>query len=461
MADGTAAAGERRRPRLINPAFTRLWAGQAVSSVGDFVFDTTLVLWVATGLGRDRSWAPVAVAGVMISVGAAVLLVGPIAGVFVDRWDRRGLMMRTETIRAVLVAALAALAFLPTSALPVGAWLVLIYAIVFGVNVCGQFFSPARFAVVSEVVEGDADRARAAGIGQATTATASIIGPPIAAPLLFATGVQAALILNAASYVFSYFAIRSVPLARHIPAGDGAARSTVRRDLASGLRFFFGSRFLVVLLTVAVIAQCGTGAINALDVFFVTGNLHASAHLFGFMATAFGIGAIAGSLVAGRVVNRFGARRVTWWGLVATGLLVVGYSRQSHFWSGIVLLTAFSLPVAMLNTSITPLLLKVTPSEYLGRMAAVFNPINQLASMASVVAAGWLASTALKGLHARFAGLTFGGIDAIFGAAGLLILLAGLFASVSLPREDHGGERDAQPRAAVSVMESGGEGASA
>jgi hypothetical protein len=66
---------------LINREFARLWYGQAVSTVGDMIFDTTLVLWVATVLAKGKSWAPAAVSGIMLSVGIAVMVVGPLAGV--------------------------------------------------------------------------------------------------------------------------------------------------------------------------------------------------------------------------------------------------------------------------------------------------------------------------------------------------------------------------------------------
>jgi MFS family permease len=296
---------------------------------------------------------------------------------------------------------------------------------------------------IGDVVTGDADRAKAAGIGQATTAVASIIGPPIAAPLLFATGVQWAMVVNALSYVVSYFAIRAVRVPEPVAAEDAAPRTAglratvrgIRQEFVAGVRFFVGSRFLVTLLTFAVIAAFGTGALNTLDVFFVTGNLHASAGQFGFMSTAFGIGAIVGGLSAGWAVGRLGARRVTWLALLLTGVFVVVYSRQSHLLTGIVAFVLVAVPVAMLNTAMSPLLLKAAPPAYLGRVIAVFTPVSQLASMLSAAVAGWLASTALRGFDGHIGGLHFGPVDTIFAGAGVLIVLAGIYASVALPRD--------------------------
>jgi MFS family permease len=428
------------RSFLINRDFARLWYGQSVSTVGDYVFDTTLVLWVATVLSRGQRWAPVAVSGIMLCVGAAVLLVGPLAGVFVDRLNRKAVMLHSEIVRAAVAATLAFLASLPTHVIPVWAWLTLIYLIVFVLNAAGQFFSPARFAVLGNVVSGDGDRARAAGIGQATIAAAAIIGPPIAAPLLFTIGVQWALAINAASYVFSYFAIRGVRVADPAEPAGGVSEAAVARGLRAeftgGLRFFARTRFLVILLSIAVIAQVGTGALNTLDVFFVTQNLHAPARLYGILSTAFGAGAIAGALCAGRVVRRLGARNTTWLGLLASGALVFCYARQAEFVPGLIVIGAIAIPVSMLNTAMAPLLLKATPPEYLGRMAAVFNPVNQLASMLSALVAGWLASSALHNFRATVLGVHIGPVDTIFAAAGIAIFAAGGYALVRLPREE-------------------------
>ncbi|HEU0242245.1 MAG TPA: MFS transporter [Micromonosporaceae bacterium] len=418
--------------RLINRDYARLWYGQAVSTVGDMIFNTTLVLWVATVLGKGKTWAPFAVSGIAISVGVAVMAVGPLAGVFVDRWNRGTTMLRTETVRAVMVGALAVIAFLPTHSLPVWLWLVLIYAVVFGVNAAEQFFNPARFVTIGDVVTGDVDRTRAFGISQATTAVAAIIGPPIAAPLLFTVGLQWALVANAASYVVSYAAIRSLHLDPAPP--EHTPGSSVRREFVAGLRMFAANRYLVAILTLAVTAQLGTGALNTLDVFFLTDNLHSNSHLFGFIATAGGAGAIIGALVAGSVVARIGARSTTWIMVIVAGIVVVVFARQTIFIVALVAFFFVTLPATVLNTSLNPMLLAATPREYLGRMMAVFNPINTAASMLSVVVSGWLASTVLLHFHANIAGVHIGRIDTIFTIAGLLIVAAGVYAAFSLPK---------------------------
>src|SRR2546421_389661 len=68
------------RRALVNRNYAKLWYGQAVSAVGDTVFGTTLVLWVSQVLVHGSPWAPAAVSGILVAAGAAVGLVGPVAG---------------------------------------------------------------------------------------------------------------------------------------------------------------------------------------------------------------------------------------------------------------------------------------------------------------------------------------------------------------------------------------------
>ena len=147
-------------------------------------------------------------------------------------------MMRTEVIRAAVVAGLAGLSFVPVGDLPVGLWLAAVYLVVFVLNAAGQFFNPARFATIGDVVHGEEDRARAAGLAEATTSAAWIIGPPIAAALLFTVGLQWALAANAASYVVSYLAIRFLrltpSLARQRPPERARPACTPSSPLACG-----------------------------------------------------------------------------------------------------------------------------------------------------------------------------------------------------------------------------------
>lgn len=430
---------------LVNRNYARLWASQAVSVVGDFVFDTTLVLWIGTVLLHDRPYAPAAVSGLLVVVAATAMVVAPIAGVFVDRWDRRRTMLTADAARAVLVAALTALAFLPAGTVPPVAMLAVVYAVVALCTAAAQFFNPARFAYIGAVVSGTAERSRAAGIGQATQSLASIVGPPLAAPLLFTAGFRWALLINAVSYAVSFLAVRSVRVGDARPEPEAGERPSFRRELAAGLRFVVGSRVLRALIVALSVVTIGTGGLNTLNVFFVSANLHVAASWYGTIGMAEGAGAVVGALVAGVIGARLGNARMLSLALILAGVGVLLYARMSVLVAALVVMALIALPVGAINTALTPILLATTPERLLGRVISAVNPIQRVASLAGVAVAGWLASTALLGFHADVGGVRLGPVDTVFSVDGLLIVAGGLYALVALRHTDRAAPVAATP----------------
>jgi MFS family permease len=440
---------------LINRDFALLWLGQAISSVGDFVFDTTLVVWIATQLAVGQPWAPLAVSGVLVAATLPIFLVGPVAGVFVDRWDKRRTMLAMDVARAVLIALLllaagiVPLPLLPGGQLSLPQRLAAVYAIVFLAAACAQFFTPARTALLGDIVE-DALQPRAASLSQVTFALATIVGPPLAAPLLFAFGVQWALVINAASFLASFLAIRAIRPPRRTAATQRAARGGFLREWGQGVRFYFGNRVLTALLVAGVVAVFGAGALNALGVFFVTQNLHADPTFYGVFDSVYAVGALLGAVLGGVFALRIGLTRLLWLSLLLLGICILLYSRMTSVPPALAVLFVAGIPQAALNIAVGPLVLRVTPKELIGRVMAVLNPVITAASLASIALAGYLASTALHGFHARVAGLELGPLDTVFGVAGLLIVVGALYAAIALRAA--GGEAATQPTPTLAAV---------
>lgn len=418
---------------LINKRYARLWFGGAISIVGDYVFDTTVLLWIATIIAKGKPWAPAAAGGVLVAATVPILLIGPFAGVFVDRWNARRTMLTGDVIRAVLIATLALLALLPHHSLSVPVQLSLVYAVVFLCATVSQFFGPARFSIITDVVPVP-EQPKAAGIAQGTGAIAAIVGPPLAAPLLFGAGVQWALFLDAVTFLVSYAAVwgvrtEVVPAAATAPHGFWS-------EFRDGLRAFLGSRVLVIIVSAALIVNFGAGLLTALDVFFVQVNLHAKASLYGLLGTAFGIGSVAGAILAGAIGQRLGPTRLFGQGLVAAGLGIIVFARTTSFPLALVVFGITAVPVAALNTVVGPIIQRAVPREKLGRVIAFLQPATQLSTLLALGAGSILASTVLRGLNARVLGVHFGTYDAIFVCSGLLIIAGGLYSLVALRGAD-------------------------
>jgi MFS family permease len=413
---------------LINRNFAFLWGGQSISNIGDVVFDTTLILWIATIIAKDQSWAPLAVSGVLVATALPIFLVGPFAGVFVDRWDKRRTMLAMDAARAMLIALLLPLAL---GKLPIFWQLGSIYVVVFLASACAQFFNPARFTLIGDIVE-EPYRSRASGLGQTTQGLASIIGPPIAAPLLFIIGVQWALLINALSFLVSFLAILAVRVPSSASDSAGAQHGTFFQDFRAGLRFFVSNRVLVTILITIVLITLGAGAINALGVFFITQNLHTPSTLYGFMDASFGIGAIVGAIVASMLAAKVGETRIFWICLVAAGVSIFLFAQMTSFVPGMIFVGLAGLTIAPVNVVVGPIALHVTPREFVGRVMAVVNPVQALASILSITLAGTLASTVLSNFHQTLLGLTFGPVDTIFTGTSILVLLGGFYAMIGL-----------------------------
>ncbi|HET7069663.1 MAG TPA: MFS transporter [Nocardioides sp.] len=432
------------RPVLINADFSRLLVGESFSALGNVLFDTTVVLWIGTVLLRGSSYAPAAVSGVLVCVAVGTILVAPMAGVLVDRWNKRRTMLVNDLIRAPLVAVLAVVVAMHPGVLPVQVSLALAYAVVLLATASSQFFRPAYFTLIADVVHDDADRARATGMLQASATTAAIAGPPLAAPLLFTVGAQWALWVDAATFLVSFATIR---LIRVDPAeaegGTDAEPGGLGFQLVAGLRFLAGNRVIFALTVAVVVATLGTGAINTLDVFFVTANLHVSAHWYGALGMAEGVGALWGALTAGWLCARYADVRVFVGAMLAAGLLLVAYSRARSLWPAVVLLALAGLANGWVNTAISPILYREVPRALLGRVISVVNPIQQLASMFSALVSGWLVSDLLRGFDVSVGSLRLRPIDTVFSVCGLLFLVAGLAAGVVLPAPGSPGVRAA------------------
>lgn len=337
---GIAPRPSRLSRLFINRDFAVLWIGGTLSVLGDFILETTLIVWIASQLAAGRAWAPLAVSGLLVASAVPVLLVGPLAGVLVDRWPKRRTLVRANAASALLVLALlpatGSLPFQSAESLPVGWRLGVIYAIVFLASASAQFLRPAGLVLLGDVVP-EEHRARAVSLNQASASLAILLGPPLAAPLLFAAGAHWALVIDAATFVAALLAVLAVRTASPDPEPDASPPGVghVLRELRAGLGFFVRSHVLTTLAVSLRALMLGAGALNALDIFFVSENLRAPTSMYGWLGAAQGAGMVLGALGAGLLASRLGLERLVWGTLVALGALTLVYSRLTSFAPGV------------------------------------------------------------------------------------------------------------------------------
>ncbi len=438
---------------LINRDFALLFSGQAVSIIGDMLFITTLTIWIATKLAAGQPWAPLAVSGVLLGAAVPTLLVGPLAGVFVDRANKRRMMLAMDGLRTVIIAFMLlisgaiSLPFISGAHLPTFWTLGVIYGVVFIVNAAEQFFSPSMTATIQTIVP-EADQPKAIGLTQASRSLAMILGPAIAAPVFVAFGAEWALLFNALSFAISYLTIYAMRATGGAASTGQKQRGSFLREFWEGVRFYFSSRVLVTLLVAIIVGVSGASALNALDIFFTTHNLGASTVMYGFIGAVYGLGAIIGSILLAMVASRIGLARLLWVSMALMGVIVMVLSRLTSIAPALALMLAIGFLNAGLNVAAGPLMMRETPKELMGRVMSIFQPVMNLAILASTAVIGYLASVTLRGFHATWQGMSFGPIDTIWLGGGALMALSGLLIMIGL----WGVDRQARESAIVSSV---------
>ena len=296
-----------------------LWAGMTVSLVGDGIFLVAMV-WQAYELWNAP--AALSLLGIGMTIPTIAFLLP--AGVLSDRLDRRLLMLRADTARAVTIAALAVLSL--TGLLSF--WELLVIVALYGVGTA--FFTPAFEAIVPDIVPA-ADLAAANSLDQFVRPIAlRLVGPALGGVLVTTLGTGGAFAVDAASFGVSTVAVILMRPAPH-PRSEHVESSV--RALKEGLQFVRRRVWLWgTLLSAAIAYLAFMGPVEVLLPYVVKNELHASAGDLGLVFAAGGIGAIGAALVMGQ---RGHPRRdvtfmyATW--TLAT-LAVAGYGLATSSW---------------------------------------------------------------------------------------------------------------------------------
>jgi MFS family permease len=273
--------------RVWNRDFVLLWQGQLVSVMGDVVYSIALGFWILARTGSTALMGTLMAAGTLPRV-----LVAPFAGVVVDRVNRKWLMVAMDTIRGLLVVALALALFLGIGEV----WMVFAVAVL--LSACGAFFFPAVGSVLPDIVPKQG-LVKANSSMAAVQTGAGLVGNPAGGFLYAALGAPVMFLFNGVSYIVSAAAI---VLMRIPHAARAAADARFFAELREGLRFMWQYRGVRHLLTLAITANffASMGIVLILPLFERTAGLGPGP--YGILMASFAAGLALGFL-AMSVVN--------------------------------------------------------------------------------------------------------------------------------------------------------------
>jgi hypothetical protein len=382
-----------------NRSYRYTWMGQVVSEVGDY-FNNVAVL----ALVMEKSGSGMVVSGVFLSRAIPAVLAGPIAGVLLDRFDRRRIMIASDLIRAVVAAAFV---FTVHQQRP---WL--LYLLSALLMFASPFFTAGRAAILPSIAtkeEIHAANSLTQTTSWATLTAGTLLGGLGAAKL----GYDAAFLLNALSFLFSAWCIWRI--AWRAAAAPASARGSGMRDFVDGLRYIGSVPLMVGIAMISFGWALGGGAAQVLFALFGEQVFHRGAtgigDIWGFAGIGLLLGGAIGHLV-GRRAGFAGYKRAVTVSYLLHGAAYMLFSRSGSFSAALLLMMLSRVGMAVTSVLNNSQLLQHTAAAYRGRVFASMEALRNAVMIVSMAAAGIASQYAGPRTIALVAG-AFGSITAL------------------------------------------------
>ena len=398
----------RRHPYVrlaLNGSFSALWAGQFISVFGDRIHQFALAAVVFTTTGSE-----VLTAFSFVAASLPNLFLSPIAGTFVDRWDRKEVLIVSDILRAAVVL------LIPIAAV-VNVFLV--YPLIFVVTAISIFFRPARVAIMPQLVEKD-DLVTANSAMWIGETIGDVIAYPLAGLFVAAliNALPLAFWLDAVTYLASAVLLSNMVVRPRSADDDADVEESVGflNELRAGWRFLRNETVLLASTIQASVAQFTIGILTVLTVIYCLEVYRDEpigyAGVWGFIEAGIGAGNLLGGFAIGLIGSRIAKGRMIIAGYAVFGLLTFLLAITDHV--GIAVGLAFGSGIANMIFVIPSqaMFQERTPAALLGRVssfrfAAVYGSMSIAMALGSVLVA-FLPATA------------------IIAAFGLLTLVTGL-----------------------------------
>jgi MFS family permease len=355
-----------------NRNFSLLWTGQLVSTMGSALTSLAASIYIYRLTGSAMS-----VGLMLMATAAPSLLVGLFAGVFVDRYDRKKIMISADLLRAVLIVCIPIL--VPMNVI----WL---YVIVMLTAAVGQFFDPAHESVLPEVAT-DEELAAANSMMAISSFGSTAVGFAAAGLIASAANINAAFYLDAVSFLFSATCVSLIRIKPIKPEEDTSVKLVIK-NLQAGMHQLFRTPILKSLFSVQAIVLVSFGLSNALLLPFAVKALDANEFQYGLQEGLTSIGFVIGSLLMAKVFDRL--HTGAWMAISYLGMGILG----------VIYAFLFSIPLAVLICALSGLfnapaaigrrviVQRNTPAEMRGRVSSAFFVSRDVLFLVGMAAAG-------------------------------------------------------------------------
>jgi MFS transporter, DHA3 family, macrolide efflux protein len=386
----------------------RVWYAQIVSLFGDWLALFAVIAVVSfTMHGTPRQ-----IVGVQIAYMLPIVFIGPIAGVFVDRWPLKPTLIASDLLRAGL-----ALLLVMTG----NVWHV--YFVLAALSCVSAFFGPAQQVTIRTHVPAHG-LISANALMQVAFIGSRIIGPGAAGTIVGALGPNICYVLDVVSFVVSAAFIASVAIKR--PPARPSTESSSNRihqiwiDMRQGMSFIFHHAAVLFVVLAMAAGLFTIGCFGPLIAIYVRDTLHASPRLFGFISGMVGVGMLVGTQSIRKLAGRFANDTLVLSGLagIGVGALILG----GLAYAAAAMAATFTIGFAF-GAIIVPaqtLLQRETPQDMIGRVSSTNISVLFCAQILGLVLSGYLADH----LGVRTVFILCAGIAAVMAAGGRAFLHA-------------------------------------
>ena len=351
-----------------------------VSQSGDYIFDVA-ALWLVLQLTGDIFKVGLATSTIFLPP----VLIGPLAGVYVDKFNRRDIILASNIAQAVIVASIAILYTLQTLSFPV------LLILLFLLNAGAQFVRPSINAVIPGIVA-KGDLAAANGLFSISSSLNQIAGFGVGGLLILLLGVAVPIYYDSLSFLFA--AASAVLIARPLLDVPTTIRSELDKSalgpesfwskLRQGLQFIRSSPLLLELVGLAIVLNFFAGGIQALLAPYARNTIRGDAGTYGAMLAALSMGTVLGSVLVGKIEARKYVGKLLFLGCMGIGaaIALMGLTTVAYYSAALMLIVGAS--AAIVNLPIQVLIQAKVPGNLLGR---VFSSLGALVTIATPIAA--------------------------------------------------------------------------
>ena len=358
----------------------RVWYAQLVSLFGDF-----LALFAVIAVVSFRLHAtPNQITGVQIAYMLPIVFMGPLAGVFVDRWPLKPTLITSDLIRAALACLLVV-----TSSM----WEV--YFVLAALSCVSAFFGPAQTVTIRSHVPGEG-LISANALMQIAFLGSRIVGPATAGALVAAFGPNICYWLDVLSFLISASFIGSVMIRRppsiKVPTESSSNRiHAIWIDMKAGMVFVVHHAAILFVVLAMAAGLFTIGCFGPLIAIFVRDTLHANARIFGLVSGTTGVGLLVGTQSARRLSQRAASDTLVLSGLAGIGAGVLVLGAVPHMIATLVATFVIGFAFAAIMVPAQTLIQRETPHDMLGRVGSTNASIVVLGQVLGLVLSGILA----------------------------------------------------------------------